>query len=80
MQQRLQEKTLQYDLKAKDILTPEQISRERLLTHLQLKIENAIQDSLTLKQWIEIALENNPGIGYKSWKIKEVDIKRRYNK
>jgi outer membrane protein TolC len=42
----------------------------------QSKTINAVPDSLTLEQCIKIALENNPGIGYKKWEIKAVNAQR----
>ena len=42
----------------------------------QSKTLSGICDSLTLKQCIEKALKNNPSIGYKNWRIKEVDAQR----
>jgi len=42
----------------------------------QSKTINAVPDSLTLEQCIKIALENNPGIGYKRWEIKAVNAQR----
>jgi len=51
-------------------------SGENILASQRLNIKSTIQDSLTLKQCIEIALKNNPGIGYKSWEIKEVNAQK----
>lgn len=42
----------------------------------QSKIISPIQDSFTLEQCINIALENNPGIGYKRWEIEAVNAQR----
>ena len=50
--------------------------RENLPVFAQSECVGVIQDSLTLKQCIKIALEHNPGIGYKSWEIKEVNAQR----
>jgi len=40
------------------------------------KNANIADDSITLELCIEIALENSPVVGYKSWKIKEVNALR----
>jgi len=46
------------------------------LSASQLSNAGPILDSLTLKQCIEIALENSPIIGYNSWKIEEMNALR----
>lgn len=50
--------------------------REGLPPPQRSKIVSTIQDSLTLKQCIKIALENNPKIVYRSWEIKEANAQR----
>jgi len=51
--------------------------RKSSLASLQLNAASEINDSLTLKQCIKIALENNPFIGYKNWQIEEVNAQRK---